>query len=312
MSGYKKKTPLLGIPVSWYGDRIIPEMEMKKALIIENMLMAGMAGVREAVFDDGSYRLEKETDETYLVKLSATGASPSVKGMVGGAYFHAPSVVEWKGLKKGRKYHLYIRATSRVFEDCSAVRAFAEEHATESGGLLVAVVDLGVAEPKVDAHPDGKLYSMDLARHMSDIENPHGRRLYQEELVVTERLILRKEGEGQPVIQIEVEDDDIREFPAAAFAGAVAELAGRRIEIVDFVSGGPEGVVLRVPPSENPKARIFYAHVQRVVKGSFEGQVGEVGVGYMGEDSNVDENLEFAVYNTGVAGIEMKAVVYCG
>lgn len=308
---YKKKTPLLGIPVSWYGDRIHPETEMKRALIIENMLMAGTAGVRDAVFDDGSYRLEKETEDTYVVTLSATGPSPSAVGMVAGAYFRAPPIIIWTGLKSGRRYYLYLRGTAKLFEDCSAVRTFSSEYPTESGGLLLAEVILD-GNPRINKDPDGKLYSSDLARHISDIENPHGRRMYQEELVITDRLILRKEGVGQPVIQIEVEDDDIREFPASAFAGAIGELAGKRIEIIDFLSGGPSGVVLKATDTGNPKAKIFYVQVQRRVVGQFSGIIGETGVGYLGEDPNVDEGLEFAVYNTGEIGIAMKAIVYCG
>lgn len=311
MSGYKRKTPLLGIPVPWYGDRIHPETEMRRACIIENMLVAGTAGVREALFDDGSYRLETEVDETYLVRLSATGPSPSAEGMVGGAYFKAPSVLVWKGLQQGKKYFLYLKGQSGLFEDCSRVRAAASERLSEFGGLLMAVVDLTGETPELDKEPDGKLYASDLARHANDIENPHGRRLYQEELVVTEKLILRKEGPGQPVVQIEVEEEDVREFPASAFSGAIAELAGRRIEVIDFQSAGPDGIVLKIK-SDNPNAKILYAQVQRRVTGSFRGGVGEIGIGYFGEDSKVDENLEFAVYNTGDAGTEMRAIVYCG
>lgn len=311
-NGYKKKTPLLGIPVPWYKDRIHPETEYRKACIIENMLIAGTAGVKNALFDDGSYRLETETEDTYQVRLSATGPSPSAEGMVGGAYFKAPSTLIWPELKVGRKYFLYIKGQTGLYEDYSRIRTSASTHRVELGGLLMAVVDLREKVPELNKEPDGKLYTADLARHMNDYENPHGRRLYQEELVVTEKLILRKEGPGQPVVQIEVEEDDVREFPASAFSDAIGHLAGKRVEVVDFKSGGPEGVVVRIRDVENPKTKIFYVEVQRRVTGAFSTGVGEIGVGYMGQDPNVDENLEFAVYNTGEAGIEMRAIIYCG
>ena len=308
MKGYNRKTPLLGIPVPWYKDRIIPEVEFRRFCLIENMLIAGTQGVRTCVFDDGNYRLLPETDETYKVSLTATGPSPSASGIVGGAYFMAPSELIWSGLRKGFSNYLYLRATPKTYEDCSAVQTSTSEHLLPmADALLLAFVDLRDEVPRLNTEPDGKVYSADVARHAMDNENPHGRRMYQDELVVTQKLILRGPEGAVPTIDVEIEGE-VRTFPASAFPEALTELAGRQVEIQDFESAGPDGLVLKAKSGKT----VIYVDIQRRVSGPFKGSVGEIGVGYHGEDASTDESSEYAVYNLGDSGLPMRAFVICG
>lgn len=293
---YRQKTPHLGIPVVGHRDRIMPDVEMRKYRIIENMLIAGTQGLTEVVFDDGSYALEKDGDQ-YAVSVRAGGTYPSMHGVVGGFYFRAASKVAWDGLKPGYAYLLYVKATPSTPHDHSSVRLTASTVRLGKGSLLMAYVDLREEVPEVDTQPDGKVYSQDVARHASDSSNPHGVSLEQDELVVTKELRL---GPGALV------DVDGHVMQAPDFAGAANALVGRKVQRIDFESGGAAGVVVRAA------GKVVFASAQRRVTGALEGVAGEVAVGYFGEDDSVDAEGEFKVYNTGTEGLPMRALVICG
>jgi hypothetical protein len=294
---YKKKTPYLGIPVVGNGDRIMPDIEMRKYTIIENMLIAGTQGLTEVVFDDGDYHLDK-VGETYSVNVRAGGTYPSIHGMVGGFYFRAPPKVIWEGLKPDCFYYLYVKATPNTPHERTSIRVTASRYPLGKGSLLVATADLRGEAPKIDAEPDGKVYSQDVARHASDDSNPHGRQLIQDELTIAKVLEL---GEGA---QIKVAGSLI---PIDTFAETVASLGGRRTERIDFNSGGPEGIVLRA------SGKVFSVQVhERGKPGIVDLAVGDVGIGYFGEDETADEECEFVVYNNGAEGVPMRALVVCG
>ena len=297
MNKYKQKTPHFGIPVVGYGDSISPEVEMRRYTIIENMLIAGTYGLSEVVFDDGGYTIEAGGGG-FSVVLRTGGASPSARGLVGGFYFDAPPEVRWGGLKDGRLFYLYLRTTSKTPYESSSVRAVASERLLGKGALLLASVDLRDENPVVNTMPDGKVYSQDVANHVSDRSNPHGRSLVQDEIQVLKRLVM---GEGAEIQVGEMV------LPVGIFAAQAAEMAGRRVETVDFVSGGAGGVVVKA------SSRVFHIEVQRRCSGPMESTLaGEVGIGYFGEDDGVDSDSEFMVYNSHDEGVPMRALIVCG
>lgn len=302
---YKQRTKLFGLPVIGLGDRIQPELELQKYQIIENLLVAGTQGVKNCVFDDGTFRLDRETDETYYVALSASGMSPSAHGIVGGAYFCAPARLKWEGLKNGYRYWLYLRGNPKTFEDPSEVRAVTSQYQLEGDVVLLATVDLGSETPVVNPNPDGKIYSEDLARHISDCENPHGRSLFQDELTVRSKLILH-DGDDEAEVEI-LKDGQPMSFPAASFAEAVSVLAGRRIEFMDVESPGSSGRLIEV--KEAGAVRFVLASK---VRGEKPFQVGEVSVGYHGVDPNVNLPNEFMLYNDGAVGAPLRLMIFCG
>jgi hypothetical protein len=304
---YKQCTRRLKIPVHGNGDPLSPPVEMQRFQIIENMLLAGTKGVSNCVFDDGLFSLNSETESTYVATVSATGHSPSAVGMVGGAYFEAPPTVSWPGLKKGYSYFLYIRGTNRTFEDFNDIKAVSSAYALEGDNLLIAVADCRSDQPKLEPYPDGKLYSEDLALHVNDVENPHGRELMQDVLFVRQKLALYSP-EGAPATVEVMVDGKAVSVPSAAIPGAVAELAGRRVETVDFESAGTTGRIIEVKAA----TRILFVQVSRRFDGKMDGTVGESAVGYFGADAALHTANEFSFYNTGCSGVPMRALVYCG
>lgn len=290
---YKHRTPLLNIPVVGKGDSILPDMEMRKYRIIENMLLAGTGGTKEVVFDDGTYSLQADGD-TYVVSVHAGGTFPSMHGLVGGHYFKATSKVAWEGLKRGKLHLLYVKATPSMPHDCTAVRLVSSTTKLGRGSLLMATADLRGDIADIDSSPPGKVYAEDVAAHVADNSNPHGSTLQQDELSVAKRLVLGDD------VEVEVAGSSM---PVAAFAAAAAEVGGRRVEVIDFVSGGTDGVVLKA------SKKVMYATIQRL---SLSDSVGCIAVGYAGSDDNVDSSTEFAVYNDGEEGVPMKALVVCG
>jgi len=305
---YRQTTPLLGIPVLGYGDKILPEVELYRHKVIENLLIAGMQGVKSCLFDEGYWRVTKTSDEFNTVVLGATGSSPAAHGVIDGAYFKVSAQISWGEIKLGGTYWLYLRATTKTMENPEAVRAVVSSHRLSEGDncLLMATLNLREEEPKLEIAPDEKIFSKDIARHANDKENPHGLRLYQKELVVTDKLVLRSQDGTAPTIEVEVDGKAV-ELPANLMPEAIGQLAGRAVEIMDFDSFGPQGATLQV----SGRKEVFNVTVQRRVVDAFKGVAGEIAVGYFGEDANVDEANEFAVYNSGEEGIPLRAIVFC-
>jgi len=298
---YSQKTPLFGIPVIGKGDKIQGSIEMRKYRIIENLLVAGTQGVKSCVFDDGDFTIESETDETCRVFLRATGASPSAHGIVGGAYFRSPPQMCWEGLSKGFRHYLYIRGDNRTFEEPSAVRVVASQRQLDSQNVvLLAEADLrdGIG---LELYPDGKLYSSDLARHVQDSQNPHGRKLEQDEIEVRRCLKLHSAG-----VNAEVEmlvDGEMVAFPAGALPEAMSVISGRKVTVIDFVSGGPTGITVKV----DGVGTVSYVSAHRT--GRIEGVLGETSVGYFSDAGEATSPDEFIFYNSGDVNILLRAVV---
>ena len=293
---YKQKTPHLGIPVVGNRDRIMPDVEMRKYTIIENMLIAGTQGLGEVVFDDGSYSLEKNGDK-YAVTVRAGGTYPSMHGIVGGFYFKAAAKVAWENLAPGHAHFLYVKGTPQTPHDHSSVRLASSTVRLGKGSLLMASVDLREETPEIDTNLDGKVYSADVARHAADTSNPHGVCFEQDELVIAKELRILAGA------LVEMEGSV---FQGIDFVNAAAALSGRKVQTVSFKSAGPAGAIVKA------QGKVLMAQVQRCVEGSFDGEVGEVGVGYFGQDGSVDSESEFKVYNSGVENVPMRALVICG
>lgn len=299
---YKEKTPLFGIPVPGTGDKIRSSVEMKKYRMIENLLVAGTQGVKCCVFDDGDYVLESETESTYKVYLRATGASPAAHGVAGGAYFRVASEVAWEGLKIGFKHYLYIRADNRTFEEPSLVRFMASQHLLDNDHVvLMAVVDLR-NEISIDIYPEEKIYSNDMARHCQDHQNPHGRNLEQDNLQIRQSITLHNAGKNC-VIKVLIDGEE-QTFDAGIMPELLSVFSGRKINFVDFETGGMNGVTVKVENIEN----IICVFVQR--KGKIDKDLGETSIGYFSEEGEATAPNEFIFYNSGYMGIKMRAIVF--
>jgi len=304
---YKQTTKRLGIPVLGNGDHIYPEVELRKYQIIENMLLAGTKGIRNAVFDDGLFSLSSETDSTFVATLMATGHEPSAKGIVAGTFFEAKPSLSWSGLKKGYFYFLYLRATNDIFMDASAVAEMSSLYTLEGDNVLLATADCRSDQPVLNPYPEGKLYSEDLGAHLCDVENPHGRVLIQDDLYIRNKLALHSPEGEQAQVEVLVDGKPVL-VPAGALAAAALELAGRKVVTIDFLSAGSIGRIVSVPDV----GKILFVQVCRRFSGSFSDSLGESAIGYFGEDQMLHLANEFSYYNSGDGDIPVRALVYCG
>lgn len=204
MSEYRRKTPVLGIPVVANGDRIDPEIEMKKALIIENQILAGTKGVSCMIFEEGEFSFLKRGTDEYDVRLSNESSVLSVSGVINGFFFYVTEALFWRGLKTGEKYFLYLKGKDDLPYNKGSVREVYLSAYRKTGNknfMLMAIVDLRSESPTIDPYPDGKIYAEDLSLHLSDKVNPHGVELVQDTLVVREFLKLTSEDEDTvPVV----------------------------------------------------------------------------------------------------------------
>jgi len=287
---YKQRTRVLKIPVVGDNDGIFPDVELRKYQIIENMLLAGIKGMKNCVFEEGSYSLVPKGDQ-FSVFLNARGSDSSAKGIVGGAYFDAPPTMEWENLQKGHKYLLYIASGVNTFSSPSDVRATAIEHEKNMlAAVLMATVDL-TGTPSLNTNPDTKIYTADLGKHVSDSENPHGLQVVQDEMQVRNRLLLG--GENEVILEIKTEGETIT-LPASLLIPRT----------IDFTSAGKTGIVLQTV------SKVSFVMVNR--NGKPNGRLGEIGIGYFGKDASAPDSKSFVIYNDGDSGIPMKALVFFG
>jgi hypothetical protein len=303
---YKNKTKILGIPVHGLGDRIIPEVELQRFQIIENMLIAGTQGVKNCVFDDGLFSIDPETENTFIVTLKATGCSPSASGLVGGAYFFGSPVLSWKNLNRGYVYHLYLRGLNKTFEDPSSIAEVSSLYPIEGDNVLIAIADCRADVPKINTNPDGKVYSCDLAAHINDVENPHGRSVIQDKLYVREKICLYSpEGKGA---EVEILVDGVaKQIPVNLLPGAALELAGRKVVTIDFLSLGSAGKIIEIPDIN----KVLFVQVSRRFSDNMDKVLGETMIGYYSEDPSLHLPSEFSVYNSGDSDIPLRALAYC-
>lgn len=286
---YKHRTKVMGLPVPGYKDRIWPELEMAKWQMVENMLLASLRGQASCIFDEGDLLVRKSEEGNWNAILVATGASCCVRGLAGGAYFDAPSRLEWEDLKSNRKNILYIEANAKTFADPKCVRTvFAQFPLDRTMLVKIAVVDLTGDKPVVDRKPAGKLFFDQIEEHVGECRNPHGRVLVQDGVDVD---CLRVKGEM-------VVDGET--FPASRVKEALNTGLADITEVIDFDAGGPGGVEIKAG-----------GVVKFVMVSARKGgeACGNLGVGYYGDDDLVQTPDVFRVYNTNTAGIPLRALV---
>ena len=289
---YKQRTKFLGIPVVGNDDGIWPEVELKKYQIIENLLLAGLKGMQNCIFDEGDLALEKKQDGEFFAILRPSGISPALEGIVGLAYFFSQDALMWDNLVAGKMYYLYVTRTPHTFSDSSSVRAVALEHEQSSKlMILVGIVDLKSDNPSLDRNPTGKVNIFDLTQHSMESDNPHGNNLVQDELVIRKKLVL---GDGQDTEVVIRSGNEQVTLPVACLVPSVAT----------FIVKGIEGVVV------TSLARVAFVQTSRVSGAT--GKVGEVSIGYFGQDAKVPDERSFVVYNDEDVGIPMKALIYHG
>lgn len=156
---YKYKTPVFGIPFMRDGDRLSELEERKKALIIENQLLAAKNCITNCVFEEGQYTI-KENE----IWLSKTGEKSAFKGIVGNAFCQISETIKWTGLSKGKRYYLYLKAKDNIFENSASVSVIAKESTPffpEQKATLLAFVDYK-DKPELNTKPYGKIYAGDM------------------------------------------------------------------------------------------------------------------------------------------------------
>ena len=269
---YRHRTPGLGLPVPGFGHGLLPSVEMRKWMVVENLLMAAMRGMESCVFKEGSLTVQK-TDESYDAVMAISKGGKSLTGIAGGAYFECRGKVKWEGLKKGSKYFLYIVANARTFEDPRKVRMVASKYRKPVSSALVAVVDLKGDKPAVDMEPEGKLTPQMLEKHMAVSRNPHGKLMLQDELAVKKLAVVEslEVDESGPISK-----EGLREAASISWQTQRIRTKGTNGVVVKF-----SGVVRNAMASLEAKPDVG----------------GDVWFGYHGFDEAAESDKEVVVYS---------------
>jgi len=285
---YKQRTKRLGFPVLGHRDRILPEVELRKWQMVENLFMSTVHGRLSCFFEEGDLSVQVREDGLLDVVLVATGQNTSAKGLVGGAYFEALPRLIWDGLENTGRHILYISGSNDTFADPALVKPVSSVYALNQTMLLkVATLDCNGDSPILDKTPAGRLHLDDLATHIDDSINPHGEVQVQDGLIVNR---LRVDGEVEVGGVTFGADKVMQAFAGIAVAG-----------IVDFESNGKDGILV--------EAGQQVAFVQLSVRSGGNGKLGCESIGYYGQDENVKTPKQFMFYNTGSAGVLLRALV---
>jgi len=291
-----KKTPVFGIPYMQDGTFMSAAQEQRRANIIENQLLAGTKGIKCCVFQDGNYRVIDNYNGSRTVLLSRTGQNVSLEGVLNGGYCYTPEPIMWENLSSGRKYYLYVAATSHLYEDESAFTPVAKTlpyaHSIPTY-LLLATLDLTGKSPILDAQPPGKFYANDLAKHTGDAQDPHGEHLQQTKATILDSLwgrLDRSNGEHEDVLLFNKGGN-----------GLLNRAIERNVLVVDELTGGSTGVTVK-------DGRVKGVHGVVVHEKVWEGQgptflVGQVAVRVM-------EDMTICIYNDGEAGVPISITVF--
>ena len=189
---YSKKTKFYGIPYISKLERMEGKEEEKAAIIIDNMLYAATFGVGKALFEDGKYSLSLQDDGLYELIITPYDGY-SFLGILNYALFLSKNTKHIYNLRSGRKYYIYAvyKEDLRTDPENFYLKATTIPFVSNSTiSLLLATVDLTGIEGKIDENPEGKEYSNNISAHINDYTNPHGRKIYQDQLEITKELIL--------------------------------------------------------------------------------------------------------------------------
>ena len=292
---YQGRTQFYGIPVPGKGEKISSAEEMRKANIIENQLIAGTKGILCCVFEDGEYTVELAEDgEKYNAHLFGTGDNKALIAIVNGGLVVASDSVTWEGLRPRRVYHLYVQWTEQLYADETAFVPQAYNTTRDplvTTLLYLAKVDLTGDTPVIEREPDGKLYSGSIEYHVQDDTNPHGSVQWQEKMVILKELAFER-GSGDDRVLVPV----ITERNAGEFQKITT--------VVDGDSAGLVGVDVAIDGANE----ILFAVVSQRYTGTMN-FLGNVSVGYYGQDEKVRSRDAVRVYNDGEVGVPIRVMV---
>lgn len=310
-NSYKNKTEFYGIPVIGKDQRLSEQEELKKFNIIENQLLAATKGVMCCVYEEGCYHLVDNIDGTYTVMLMSTGQNVALEGVVRGGYCYSKDPILWEVLRKGRVYHLYVAYTDKLYQDEYAFAVTSAEIPWAKdlmNYLYLAKVDLTQNEPILDTNPDGKIYSNDIACHVSDKINPHGEEVMQDSLII-KKLVLQKD-DGSNVVLLNSSGGGVlngligeREIDRSVMEIHIPSNKGLKKVMhetnFELVSGGKNGIDFNVPGCHE----VVSVNVSEKVSGVLPSfKLGQVAVDY-GRSNLVK------IYNSGDEGISMSVIV---
>jgi len=311
---YKKNTPFFGIPYPSTGEIPSGAEEKKAAMVIESALLAASNGVVSCVFEEGQFAIEANDDNTYDVVLMPSSGKPALTGALHNRWVYADHEIRWEGLKS-RKFWLHIAWRPGMYADPDGFRTLSSRRSiSKPKFLLLATADFTSEEPTLNVYPDGKVYANDVVQHVSDDTNPHGRSLIQDYLMVLKGLDIEITDDFEDGAAITVDDNRKESHPTVEVKKGDMILKDENTEaklsdlvlrtaIVDCRSGGPEGVTV------DAEFAIQFAQVSRRL-GRGKRELGEVFVGYCGEDTKLRNNdHKVCLYNTGHKGLPIRVLL---
>ncbi len=188
-----KETRFCGIP---YDEN---KEDINTLKVIDSLLHAGTCGVSKALFEDGDYDIFDNGDNTYTLIIVPT-PTYSIFGIIDHKLFLSTKTITFDKLQKGRMYYLYIQSSNELFaqpEKFNKIVSTTKRLETPEK-MLIATVNL-IKEPYINENPLDKVYSKDILAHTHDSSNPHGRKLYQDNLYINDDFYINNQKQPQTI-----------------------------------------------------------------------------------------------------------------
>lgn len=186
---YERHTKYFHLPYISEGEELSGESERIAATIIDNELLAATGGMTKCLIEDGDYDVFDNGDGTYTLVLKKLGDF-SVIGILNRRLFLCEENIYNDCLAAGNLYYFYACYSDSMETDPTSFtrEATTDPKADSPYTILLCMVDLRGDAPVVIDDMDDKVYTKNILAHGSDCSNPHGRTLYQDNLVINDTL----------------------------------------------------------------------------------------------------------------------------
>lgn len=185
------------LPAAQTGDIITGSEEEKKANIIDTQLQGAILAHSggHGILQEGTYTTTLVSGNGSFVQVSPTSSSPALAGFIQQIFFKENNSISWLGLPANSSTDLLVRVvesateSSRQFGDVSTFSQTAGASIPGDALLVGSVVTSGLSI-SLDTGPANKVFLRTVADHVAINNNPHGSKLFQNQLVCSGLTVL--------------------------------------------------------------------------------------------------------------------------
>ncbi len=193
--GYANKTDKYKLESPTVGEQMDTQSEQRNMQIIENQIYGGirMHSGGHGIIRLGVFTFDNSAGTgNYIASLgeSKAQAKPVIEAFIAQEYVFTVDGISWTGLSNSTTYYLGVRlvenSTNSSLQYKEVTSWINTTGSVPSDGLLLAVLTVdGSGNATFDTEATDVITIPVLGNHIGDSQNPHGTKLFQDNLVVS-------------------------------------------------------------------------------------------------------------------------------